>query len=168
MSHAMLAKITGAFAIILMAGGLVARGDDAVISVGDQIALEMTGDLAEQYARRTGSLKPDQQVPSGLSIVTSATVCQQLKNGQYRIEHSTSFIDRAKKPGLVTLTSTVDAKQLKQHVKRRGPVYASPADSQNGPKLGQIESESRILRLELSELKGLKLRTWSLTEEIGD
>ena len=166
----MIIKSMAVLAIVaVMAGGIIARDDITSIEVGDNVILRMSGELAVEYARRTGYLNPDEKPPRGLQIETSVIVCQMLENGQYRVELSAPFVNRDKKACLVTLTSIVDAKQFTQYVIRKGPAYASPADSQKGVvKPVQIEEDRQGVRLELSDLKGLKLRTWSLTEEFGE
>jgi hypothetical protein len=161
----MVAKTAAVLAIAAaFAGTLVAVEDKASVKVGDLIVLEMTGELAVEYSRRVGTLNPGEDAPSGLSITTMATVDQQLENGQLRIEHSRRCVDRDNKPRLVTLTAIVDATQITEYVIPRGPAQRSPSD----PQQTQIDEDKRGVRVELSDLKRLKLRTWSLTEEIGD
>jgi hypothetical protein len=70
---------------------------------------------------------------------------------------------------LITLTGIVDPKRIKFHVvPKNTPVYSSPKDEQNGVKPELTPKDHNEYRLDLSDLKGLKLQTWELKEEIGD
>jgi hypothetical protein len=136
--------------------------------VGDHVVIQMTGDLAAEYGKCIGTIKKD-QVPPGLEISTTATIAQKLRDGRVRIEH-TSHIIRDREPvRLVTLTATVDSTKLTTDVTPKGTaVYASPADHKNGSKSTLTTTETRTLRLTLSDLEGLKLRMWTLAEELGN
>jgi hypothetical protein len=85
------------------------------------------------------------------------------------IDHSTP-IDLDKKPQrLLTLTVIVDVTRFVTNVvPKNTPVYDSPADHRNGVTPILLQNEQRTNVLELSDLKGLKLRTWELTDEIGN
>lgn len=133
-------------------------------TVGDQIFVTMTGDVAKEYHRLTSSEK-DQQPKSGLSIGTSATIAQELKGGRYRIEHVSPIQAKGKPPRLVTFSTVIDASQLKtETTPKNTPVYSSPADT--GPAT-VTQQEQKSLRLDLSELKDVKLRSWKLDEEVA-
>jgi len=138
------------------------------INVGDLLFIQMTGDLAKEYARCTRSLKWNES-PAGLQISTSATVAQKRDDGRFRIEHSSHIKRDGNLARLVTLTAIVDSTKIASEVTPKNtPVYHSPADHQKGVKPTLTQKDQRTLRLELSELKGVKLRTWALAEEIGD
>jgi hypothetical protein len=147
---------------------LFAQQNDAAAKVGDHLVIRMTGNLAKQYARCIGS-RLKNEAPAGLMIETTATIVQKLDDGQVRIEH-VSHINRNGNPMcLVTLTATVNSSKITSDVVVKGTVvYASPLAHQKGAKGTPTQEDTKTLRLQLSELKGLKLRTWSLAEEIGD
>lgn len=160
----MVLRILAALTLILGIGnGLYAQQSHATAKVGDHLAIRMTGDLAKEYAQRTGSLRGN-QAPTGFQIEISATIAQHLTDGRIRIEH-TSHINRdGGTTRLVALTATVDPTKITKDITPKGaPVYASPGAE---PKL--TTEITKTLRLKLSDLKGLKLRTWTLSEEIGD
>ncbi len=147
---------------------LSAQENSSNVNVGDHLVIQMTGDLAKEYARRTDLLRQNES-PTGLQISTTAIVAQELDDGRFRIEHS-SHITRDGNPArLVTLTAIVDSTKIATHVTPANtPVYRSPADHKKGVKPTLTRKESKTLRLKLSDLKGLKLRSWTLAEEIGD
>jgi hypothetical protein len=136
---------------------------ETTIMEGDQIAVNMTGDLAREYAKATG-IKRDMKRIDGLTIETMATVEQRLANGRIRIEHSSQVNQDGKAARLVTLTAIVSRSKVTNEVTPKGTkVYASP-----GSKDGKVTTEqTEMLRTSLSDLKGLKLRTWTLASEIG-
>ena len=157
-------RLLAALALCLGIGnGLFAQQNDASAKVGDQLAIQMTGDLAKEYAKRVGSLRGN-EAPGGLEIETSATIAQHLNDGRIRIEH-TSHVNRdGGTTRLVTLTATVDPAKITTGLTPKGtPVRVSPnAEPKPTTKV------AKTLRLKLTDLKGLKLRTWTLSEEIGD
>ena len=166
----MLARTLAALTALAVLGNgpLFAQQHVTSAKVGDHLVIRMTGDLAREYAQRTGSLG-ETKAPAGLEIETHATIAQTLDNGRIRIEHSSHIKHDSKQDRLVTLTATVDRTKLTTNATRKGtPVYASPAAHRNGTKPRLTTEDTKMLRLQLSELKGLKLRTWTLAEEIGD
>jgi TRAP-type mannitol/chloroaromatic compound transport system substrate-binding protein len=141
----------------------LAQVRDKTIMEGDQIAVSMTGDLAKEYAKATGVVRDIKQV-DGLTIKTMATVEQRLTNGQIRIEHSSQVNQVGKTPRLVTLTATIATSKVTSEVTPTGTkVFASPGSKDKGITTNQSE----MLRTSLSDLKGLKLRTWTLATEVG-
>ena len=165
----MLVRTLAALVVVAVFGnGLFAHGDNASVKVGDHLFIRMTGDLAKEYARRTGLLR-DNEAPDDVKVEISATIAQKLDNGRIRIEDS-SFIKRdGKQDRLITLTATVDRTKVTTDVTPKGtPIYASPAAHKNGTKPTLTTEDTNVLRLHLSDLKGLKLRTWTLAEEIGE
>jgi hypothetical protein len=162
-------RTLGAFAALAaIANGSLFAQQDKPAEVGDHIVIQMTGDLATEYGKRTGVIKKD-QLASGLQIETTATVSRKLDDGRIRVEH-TSHIVRDDEPArLVTLTATVESAKLTTDVMPKGtPVFVSPTEHKNGTKPTLTTAETRTRRLTLSDLKGLKLRTWTLAEEVGD
>lgn len=160
----MLMQRLAALAVLAVIGNssLIAQ-QNASTNVGDHLMIQMTGDLAVEYAKRTGSINKD-KVPPGLHISISATIAQKLKDGRLRVEH-TSHIVRADEPfQLVTLTGIVDSATLTTDIRPKGTEVSTSPDAK--PTL--TTAETQTLRLTLSDLKGLKLRTWTLAEELGD
>jgi hypothetical protein len=166
-SHPRIRKMLRALAaltlVVVIGNGLLAQQNDATAKVGDHLFIQMTGDLAKEYAQRSGSLRIN-EVPDGLQIETSATIAQKLNDGRIRIEHTSHLNREGGTTRLVTLTATVDPTNITTDVTPKGtPVFASP-----GAKGKRTTEDTKTLRLKLSDLKGLKLRTWTLSEEIGD
>lgn len=165
----MLARTLAALAVVaVIENGLWAQQRDDAAKVGDHLVIRMTGDLAKQYTRCTGSLQ-ENEAPAGLAIETIATIAQKLDDGRIRIEHSSRIKGNGNQARLVTLTATIDSAKVTTDVTPKGtPIYASPAAHKSGTKPAMTSEDTKILRLQLSELKGLKLCMWTLAEEIGD
>lgn len=149
----------------LIANHAVGQITDAKPNVGDQLFIELTDKLAQEYSSRLGvRLPPD----PGLTVQSSATVEQQLKDGQLRISHH-SPVKSAGKPRMLTLTAVVDPKQITVDLTPANTqVYASPALHQSGAAPAPLESDSAVFRLKLSDLKGVKLQVWEAIDEIGN
>jgi len=160
------------FAVLLVAtvvgnGPLLAK-ESSSAKVGDHLFVQLTGDLAIKYAQYCGILQKN-EAPAGLDVQTTATVAQTLENGRIRIEHWAPIKRDGKQDRLLTLTATVDPANITTDVTRKGtPVYASPAAHKNGAKPSLTTEDADVLRLQLSGLKGVKLRTWTLADEIGE
>ena len=135
----------------------VADSGPVKVAVGDQIVLVMTGEVAKDYNRRSGAKTGDVA-----SIETTATVTRPQKDGQFTFEHH-GPVKRAGQPEtLVTLSGVVDQSKLTRRITPRStPIYTSPKDA----KYTVANYEIKTTVLSLSELDGLKLRTWTLTED---
>jgi hypothetical protein len=157
-----------AFVVLLMQGSwLCAKQSGPDLNAGDVLLLDLRGNLAREYARRSSS--PHSANQGGLQISTSATVVQKLNDGRLRIEHSTPVWRGNKADRLLTLTATIDPKDLRADVTPTNtPTYASPAEHKKGAKPALTTKKTTSFCLPLSELKKVKLRTWTLTEEVGD
>jgi hypothetical protein len=132
---------------------------------GELIALQLTGDLAKEYGRRTGASQNVLNDP-GLRIETVATVVSAFAEGQIRIEHSFPVGENGKLARLITLVATVSPDKITSGETPRGKiVYASPGDRTPQP---VAVTALKTFRVALSDLKGVTLRTWSLVEEIGE
>ncbi len=158
-------------AVAILAGApicLDAQEPKTSFKVGDQLTIRMTGELAKEYAKRNGFRTTNDQ-QQNILIETPATISQKLGDRHFMIEHS-SPIELDKKPQrLLTLTVIVDATRFVTNViPKNTPVYDSPADHQKGVTPNLLQYEQRTNLLELSDLKGIKLRTWELMDEIGD
>jgi hypothetical protein len=130
---------------------------------GDQIAVSMTGDLAKEYAKATG-IELDSKPVDGISIEIMATVEQRLADGRIRIRCSSQVNQAGKAPRLITLTATVATSKVTSEVTPKGTqVFASPGSKDKGV----VSNQSEMLRTSLSDLKGLKLCTWTLATEVG-
>lgn len=141
---------------------LFAQGTAASIKIGDPIQIEMSGELVKEYGR-VANMLPD-PVPERFSISVIARVEEMQEDGRLRIEHS-SYVKADGKPlRLVTLSGWVDSRPIATGGNAQGAlVYTTP-----GATGRPAASESKWKRLELAELKGLKLRSWALTEELGN
>ena len=114
----------------------------------------MSGDLAVEYGKRTGTISKG-QVPSDLRISVIATIAQQLNGDRIRIEHTSHIVRNGKPDRLVTLTATVESTQLVTDPTPKGTaVFASPAKGNDGRKGTVTTKETRTLRLELSTSRG--------------
>ena len=112
--------------------------------MGDLVVVKMTGDVAKEYATRSGMPKQENWPMEGVSISTMATVAQYRADGKYRIECSTRSRKTRIRRGCLTLTAIVDPKQLKSEITPKNtPVYASPADAKNGKRPTLTETEAR-------------------------
>ena len=131
--------------------------------------LKISGDLAQEYAKiirpQGGGKSSD-----GLTISTIAVIAHQLKDDQVRIEHSAPVTFEGSPDRLVTLTATVDKKALRSFVRTAYSATMSlPAGEQSGkrPAVGKpIHYCTRVLAL--ADLKGVKLRSWTLASEVGE
>jgi uncharacterized hydantoinase/oxoprolinase family protein len=141
----------------------LAQVRDKAIMEGDQIAVSMTGDLAKEYAKATGIERDIKQV-DGLTIEIVATVEQRLTDGRIRIERSSQVNQAGKAPRLVTLSASIATSKVTSEVTPKGTqVFASPGSKDKGV----TTTQSEMLHTSLSDLKGLKLRTWTLATEVG-
>lgn len=132
------------------------------------VVLEISGELAAEYGKLTGAVK-NAQVPKGLSISTTGIVAQHLEGEKIRIEHSCHIMNDGSSTQLVTLTATVDKTTIKTtKIPAATKVYSSPGAAQSGEQPNVTENETKQLTLALSDLTGVKLRTWKLATEIGN
>lgn len=161
----MVLRMLAAVAIVAMAGNVaLAQQNDTPANAGYRhLSIEMTGELAKEYARRTGAPNGN-ELPDGLQIQISGTLAQQLDNGQLRIEHTSHLIREDGLTRLVTLTATVDPQEITTHVTPKGTAVSASPIAESVP----TTEETKTRRLKLSSLKNVKLRTWTLSEEIGE
>jgi hypothetical protein len=156
-------------AVVLLLGAALAAGEKETPKSGEMIGIELTGKLAEEYLRRTGGFPAGEPIPGGLSIQTSALIVQQTAEGKYRISHSMPrHAEKGESPQLITLDVTLNADQITQRIWPKGAkVYADPGQPARGVKPVVTDVEHKSWEVELSDLKGVKLRVWTLTEETG-
>lgn len=98
--------------VIVMGDAIVAQNNVTTGDVGGKFVVRMTGDLAKEYAKRTGSIR-EGKADSGLQIDTIATIVQKTDDGQLGIEHTSKVHLDGKLAKLVTLTGTLRSKRLK-------------------------------------------------------
>jgi len=145
------------------------HAEEAALSVGDEVSLMMEGDLAIEYARRSGWLKKD-QAPHGLTVDVLVKISRKLDDTRYQIECSNLIKGNDdQKDRLVTLTAIVDAGKIEFHTIPKGTAfYSSPAAHKEGAKPVLSSADQHSRRLKLSKLDDMRLRTWALTDEIGE
>jgi hypothetical protein len=161
----MMSRICSLFAIfVLTATTLLAQQADDTLKSGSRIVISMTGDLAKEFEKSAWGMQKAVDRP-GFFLEVVATIERRLDDGRIQIEHSMQIKDKGQ-TRLVTLTGIVDPAAIKTQVIQKGaPLYANPG----GPKTGETTQDIKNQTLELSSLKGLKLRTWVLTKEVdGD
>jgi hypothetical protein len=163
----MLLKPLGTCVLALgFAANLLAEPPLPVPKVGDQVSITMTGDLANEFQRCITGSQQDQPSVSGLSIQTTGTITQALDGGRFRIDNFSPVQAKEKPIRLVTFSTIVAAPTLKTSlIPTPAIVFASPASP---PVVVPAKSrqEQKNVQLHLSELKGVKIRTWKLDEEI--
>ena len=71
--------------LIVSSGNLLAKDSHTDARVGDLVVVEMSGDLAKEYAMRTGMPKQGILDARRVSISTMASIVQYRADGKYRI-----------------------------------------------------------------------------------
>jgi hypothetical protein len=158
----MVTRIAVVLALIAgMQSELAAQEKGEGVKAGDVIHIKMTGDLAKEYAVRMGT-PPEVVAKNGLAVQTIVTVVERLPGGQLRIERHLPINSEGKPARLLTLTGTVDSTKVTTDITPKGTLVSrSPGEL-------PVETTEEVtnLRLELTSLKGLRLRTWTLAEDI--
>lgn len=132
------------------------------------IVLNMSGELARKYAQISESIDGDESL-GDLRISTTAVIAQRLENDQVRVEHSAPVKSEGRPDRLVTLTTTVDAKKIRSFVRTVYTTsYSSPAAKEAGEKPTLSPSHHSTPGLSLADLKGIRLRSWTLESEISE
>jgi hypothetical protein len=137
--------------------------DDLGLKVGDQLAIKMTGEAAKAYSIATGA--PDTvQASQGLSTEILGTVAQRLTDGRFQVQHLSNVRQKDKSERLVTLTAIVRPEKVQTKVTPKGTmVYASPKST-----VASVTTQSSSFpQIELDDLGGVRLQTWSLMNEVG-
>ena len=115
---------------LVSASDLFAEAHHKAARVGDLLVVNMTGDVAKEYAMRTGM--PKQEKPGrwkDINFNDSNRLAQYRADGKYRIECSSTVANKENPPRMLMLTAIVDPKQFKSETTPKNtPVYASPAD----------------------------------------
>jgi len=141
---------------------VLAQEADSGAKVGDIVNVKLTGDLAKEMAKRISRL-PEGRPLDGLQIQLAAAVRNVSPDGSIYIEYL--HVTRDEKPmRLITLGGKVDPGKITTDVTPKGSkIYSSPEAE---PTFTTEDYLNR--RLELTDLKGFKLRTWTLAEELGE
>ena len=156
--------LTVAALVALIASSLHAQQNDSVAKVGDMIAIKMTGDLANEYVKRTkGDSGGAIPTGTGIQVELAATINHVFEDGALGI--TCSLIMRDEKPiRLVTLTGKIDPQKLTTDITPKGTkVFGSPGGE---PQVTKKDYTNR--RFELLDFKGFKLRIWNLVDEFGE
>jgi len=174
-THKMFTRtITLVVVLSVLSSGRLFSQQPTVFSPEEQtgvIMLRMTGDLAREYAQRTGSIDGD-GIPGNVSISATAVIAQRLRNNQVRIEHSASVKREGRPDRLVTLTATVDEENIRSLVRT---VFGGEFRFSNSPGTKNTDKSPSVTAhhlavplLSLANLSGVKLQTWTLESEISE
>lgn len=135
------------------------------------VVLNMSGDLAGKYAQIAGPIDGDEDL-GGLIISTTAVMAQRLENDKLRIEHSAQVTTEGRPDRLVTLTATVAKTSIRSLVRTvlEGDFtyFNSRAARDAGESPAVSARHLSVPFLSLADLKGIKLRCWTLESEIGE
>ncbi len=171
-------------AFLVIFGVLIANGpsvgqNNSSFKVGNLVVINMSGELAKEYMRQTAS-NIDREFSPGLVVSALAVIDEVLEDGKLRIEHTNyvspmepipslglepkSYRPTGSPTHLVTLTGTIDPQRITTDVSPEGTLQSKDPNSKSEPSVAEV----RTLRIDLPDLKGLKLRTWTLTDEAGE
>jgi hypothetical protein len=132
-------------------------------AVGDTVFIGMRGEAARAYFAAIS--RPEPRGGDG-TVEMPATIKARDSDGKYRIENETP-LQTADKPRMVTVTAIVSPADITADVTPKGTlVAADPVSYQNGNRVRTI-ADARNLRIELTDLHNVKLRTWELVKEVG-
>jgi hypothetical protein len=152
----------GTVLLALMPTSLLAQQADSVAKIGDMVIIEVTGDLAKDVAKRLSKL-PEGRPLDGLKIQMAAHVRNVSPDGTLYVEYLQMMRDE-KPVRLMTLAGNVDPRKITTDITPKGTqVFDKP---EGEPKFTTEDYLNR--RLALTDLKGFKLRTWTLAEELGE
>ena len=156
----MMSRAIVAVALVMIAPAILMAADRTpTIGVGDQVLITMRGDLAKAYRRLSDSRQVDDQ-----PIEVAGAITQDCGDGRYRIENHCRIQNDSKPPILVSLSTTIDASQLKTQVSLR-PVSRQIPGSVT-PAVFTRREQSH-LRVELSQLTCARLQRWTLENEVA-
>jgi hypothetical protein len=163
----MLVRTTAALFVAVFFGSLLnAQEKNENLAVGDFVVVDLTGKLAMEFSRCCGDTGTNSPSPI---VSTIGTITGKTADGRFRVELSVPTKRQGVAPRLVTLSMTVDAKDITTQVTPKDTAtYASPADSARAVKPTMTTKETKSRHLALSDLKGAKLQTWVLVDEIGE
>jgi hypothetical protein len=148
--------------VALTSTSLIAQQPDSVAKVGDIVTITVTGDLARDVAKRISALPEDRPL-DGLEVQLAAVVRDVSLDGTLYIEYWQMMRDE-KPIRLMTLAGKVNPQKLTTDITPKGSkIYSSPEAE---PTFTTEDCLNR--RLKLADLKGFKLLTWTLAEELGE
>lgn len=158
----MRSRFIAAFLIaILYTSPLFGEQGDQEVKVGDLVSVEMSGDLVQEYVRCCCG-KP--KAEEGLTMSFLAHVVQILDNKHVRIEDSMPMKNEDGKERLMTFSVTCDSKRI---ASRQVPKGTAVYDSPDQKRVALTTKVSNTQELKLTDLKGVKIRVWTLTKEVG-
>lgn len=162
----MLARTFAAIAVFVMLDSvLIAQEFVPTIKVGDRLSIRMTGDVAKEYARRSGR-QTSTANGTRLVIETPATVTERLTDKHYRIEQSFPISLENKRQRLITLSAIIDPKKIVGSVDPGVIEYSSsPTSKEKFVIPASTRPDSQTRTIEISDLKDLKFQTWELVNE---
>lgn len=139
--------------------------EPATISPGQTVGVELTGQVAKEFTRLCGR----ERNADVKKVETSGTIVQKMDNGKFRLIISQTVVTDDKSERIVTVMAMVDAAQLITRVTPKDtPVSAQPIDLKKPVPITLVSRETKWTTVKLSELKGVKLRAWKITEEVGE
>jgi len=155
-----------AISAFLLTSISASANDKPSLGVGTTVFLELTGDLALKYCQLMPHFPKDNLRPElGISVSVSAQIVQNREDGTFRLEYVSPIFKNQKEPTLLTLTASLKSESLVvTQIPKGRLVSSSPADL--FPVATSEIAES--VRMQLSDVDDVKLRTWKVQSEIGD
>ena len=130
------------------------------LTVGQIVGIEMTGEVGKEYARLASSIEAQD-----IFVETMGTVAEIRSDGRYRIELNSTIKRDGKSPQLVTVSAVIEPQKVQTKVTPKGtPIFSSPVDKNPTP----TESDQTGFSINLSDLKGVKIQSWELKQQIGE
>lgn len=135
------------------------------------IVLNLSGDLARDYARMIGAIDGD-AIGVRREIATTAVIVPPLGQNTVRIQHRAQVESEAGPDRLVTLTAVVDKTAVRSFVRTVIAGEFSFSDSPTEPESGESTTvTARHLSspiLSLADREDVRLRSWTLESEVGE
>lgn len=133
---------------------------------GATVGVELSGEVATEFARMCGQTRSKDIK----KISTSGTIVQKFDADKYRLVVSQSIVNSDKTECLVTITAIIDSHNIDSQVTPKGtPIFVAPvatADKKAVPAT-LTSHETKWTLVKLTELKGVKVRMWTISEEVG-
>ena len=145
-------------AIVAVATGfLFAKPNDPFCHVGDIVTVELTGEIAKQYA------KMDRVARDGDNIEIGAEIEQLLPDGQIRFTH-VKEIKSDRSCVRIIMTGTFDDSQITTDTRSESKsVSLSP-----GGMRVKTNGKTKKLRIHLNDFRNVKIQSWQLLREVGE
>ena len=135
---------------------LSAEEKNLTLKAGDRIMIVQKGDLLKKINEVIDSYCPTHR----FNMKYDTRVTHVLKNGRYRIYGWTEIQEAGKSPMLLTISTVIEASEVKPSIADSD----DPADIGLKEVLG--ERNKNEVRVELSDVAKVQLRSWKLDEEI--